>query len=860
MEQVHVLAGGELNKGREVPDTGIPPWLSAIGWKGTPDQEQGLLRIIIPLTFLCYLLFDWPGTEAGQALWHTGVVFISCFLVFSTLFFISTLVWPAPSASRRVASILADIFALSYGLYLTGPAGAPWYGVYLWVTLGNGFRYSEKYLYVSGAASLVGFVTVSFTTEYWISHRELAIGLALTLLVIPAYSSVLIRRLNEAKQQADQASRAKSDFLSRMSHEIRTPLNGILGMTELLRSRPLDPVDCEYVETIYASGKTLAHQIDDILDLSKIESGQLDLEGVEFDLFALINTTLRIFEAQAVEKHIALQETINPSTPFLLFGDPHKLRQVIINLVGNALKFTDKGFVSLRVHPREEQGGDVVLRFEVADTGTGIAENRLDQIFEPFAQADSTIARRHGGTGLGTTICKHLVSLMGGEIGVQSTPGVGTTFWFDLPFRVVDLSEKDEISAWTRNCRVICLRHDDASGGELLENLSGWEMPFSVVSSIEVCRQRVSEMRAAGQAVDALLIDGVPYCPELDALLTEYAGDAASEALPVALLGGEHYPPEIVGCTRDHFFVLSQPLDRRVLFNVLHACYSRHSTEDDVIHIASRQRVSKDMGRQFKVLIGDDNATNRIVLQRMLEQLGHQCVAVDGGEAVLLSLEESDYDVAIVDKNMPDMGGLEVYSAFSMAHGLSSNLSFVILTADATQESRDACALAGIRHFLTKPVSLSRLQEVLTDTLRDEHQGSVVNTMTTDTSVSAIEKLPVIDTEEFEKLELLGDGDDQFMRDIITNFEGDANRDLRALESAVADHDWIVFRDSAHALKGAAMYLGLQQLAALSTQMQNMPEQDFLSDGVDQLKALHQATDAALETLRERVNSPRKTG
>ena len=408
---------------------GLLRYLGVIGWSGNPEQEQGALRIIISCTFLGYLLLHRPTIEDGVGLWTISTIFILSFLGAAVPLFITTLVWPQASIARRVIGIVSDIAALSFGLYLTGPVGAPWYGVFLWVTLGNGFRYGEKYLYLSSATSLLGFGVVVAITPYWDANRELAIGLAITLLVVPAYSGILIRRLNAALKQADSASRAKSEFLSSMSHEIRTPLNGILGMTELLLTRPLAREDKESVDIIYASGQTLARQINEILDLSKIESGQLTRE-YEFHLYVLINTTLRIFQPQVTAKQIHLQECIDTKIPYLLKGDPHKLQQIIVNLVGNAVKFTDHGFISVRVHPKDTLEGSMIIRFEVADTGVGIPPDRLEAIFEPFTQANSSISRTYGGTGLGTTICKNLVRLMGGSIAVQSTPNAGTTFWF----------------------------------------------------------------------------------------------------------------------------------------------------------------------------------------------------------------------------------------------------------------------------------------------------------------------------------------------------------------------------------------------------------------------------------------------
>ncbi|MGD8616574.1 MAG: ATP-binding protein, partial [Gammaproteobacteria bacterium] len=681
-----------------------------------------------------------------------------------------------------------------------------------------------------------------------------------TLLVIPAYSAILIRRLSEARQKADAASRAKTEFLSRMSHEIRTPLNGIVGMTDLLRIRPLAPEDREYVETIHASGRTLAHQIDEILDLSKIEAGELSLEYLEFDLYALINTTLRIFEPQAHAKHLQLQETINPKTPFLLYGDPHKLRQIIINLVGNAMKFTDDGFVLLRVYPREHSDGKVLLRFEVADTGRGIPGDSLQCIFEPFAQADSSVSRNYGGTGLGTTICKHLVELMGGSIGVQSTPNVGSTFWFDLPFGSTRHGAVNGDNSWTAHCRVVYLRGLNSSSPAADVMLRKWQMPLRRIHTISEARQFVSASQPGADIFDALILDGVDYSSALESLLALLDSSHSFTSMPLVLIGAESYPPELANRIHERLYVLQNPVDKRILFNTLHACYSRRSTEDDVIHIAREQIRDRGATQTLSVLIGDDNATNRLVLQRMLEKMGHHCVPVTGGEAVLAALEHSQFDIAIVDKNMPDMSGLDVFHTYCMAHGGQPPVKFVVLTADATPEAKEACIAAGVEHFLTKPVSLARLQETLGEAMADSYADRCPPADTISTVKPPEMDVPVIDEEELGKLQLLSGGDGEFMRDMIVNFERDAEQDINGLEAAIARHDWQEFRDSAHALKGAALYLGLKRLAQLSAQAQNLDREEFELHGIARIQELRGAAETALAALRQRLITARKLG
>jgi two-component system sensor histidine kinase RpfC len=384
-------------------------------------------------------------------------------------------------------------------------------------------------------------------------------------------------------------------------------------------------------------------------------------------------------------------------------------------------------------------------------------------------------------------------------------------------------------------------------------------MPLRTIHSLGEARQFVSAAQPGTDIFDALILDGVGYGHGLESLLGMLDSNHSFTSMPVILIGAEQYPPEIAERTHDRLFVLRNPVDKRVLFNTLHACYSRHSTEDDVIHIAREQIREQRATRSLDVLIADDNATNRLVLQRMIEKMGHRCASVTGGEAVLAALEHSRFDVAIVDKNMPDMGGVDVFSAYCMAHGGRPPARFVILTADATAEARDACAAAGIEYFLTKPVSLARLQETLAAAIPDEQERTGQRTGTNN-GLKVAADVPVIDEDEFEKLQLLAGGDGDFIHDMVANFERDARQDIEGLETAVARRDWEGFRDCAHALKGAALYLGLTQLAELSAEAQHVDRHEFDSDGIAKIRAIRRAAETALDTLRDRLSVSRKLG
>ena len=633
-----------------------------------------------------------------------------------------------------------------------------------------------------------------------------------------------------------------------MSHEIRTPLNGIIGLSELLSTCHLGPQEREYAGAIHSSGRTLLELIEGVLDISKIEAGKLTIQQVPFDLHALLGTVLQMFSPQAEAKGLRLLSQIAPETPYALVGDPGHLRQVLINLVGNAVKFTAAGSVDLRCHPIRTTSGRVLVRFQVLDTGIGIALDAQPHIFDKFTQADQGPTRRFGGTGLGTTIAKNLVELMGGRIGFDSTPGVGTNFWFDLELARQEVADAMREPQRLPGCRVLRLTARGSPAEEIESCLEGWGITADGVDSLAEA-QRLLGGRGQSAPYEVLLLDRFPLDQRTRGFLTACEQHPQLSRLTLIVLPTEADQLNARSLLPDRAHVLSRPLDKAYLFNALHASQQRAQGGTVVSfaeHLERRGAIPATAG--LRVLVADDNATNRLVIKHLLERSGIRCKVVEDGQQALDALEEDSYDLAIVDMHMPVLSGIDAFKLYRFAHaGEPQQVPFIMLTANATMEAHAEAQAAGIGHFLTKPISSAQLLKTIAEATRPpQPTAGVAGSHRNEDSECVLDGSQIADLFAYVSTP-------EFAEQLVGGFETDGRQLLLELGQATARGDWAAVRDRAHALRGSAANLGLVALREEAARVQRSGDADLRHAGKQRIQDLAAAFETATRVLRTEV-------